>query len=483
MNKQASFCCDECGKSVAKIHRVYEGHRYCVTCYARVFKPRMCTGCGTRKRLPSNRPDAICSACKASKPCVRCGKAGSPVGRMSDYGPVCNSCAPYFRTEKPCEGCGNPSSELSKVARLQNNLRLCPSCQRSDYQTCPGCRRYRQLFLGADGNHLCKLCLERHDQYCASCRKPIAGGRGARCEDCYWIEAAHKRIDIDEHVFSSPTMGKLFAEFGDWLIEECGGKNAALSIHRYVSFFLEVEKVWGSFPGYESLVAHFKAEGLRRVRRPMRWLNTHQRLCVDSVVRENTSEEERILNMSGKFPIGLIAGQAVNGYVKKLRIRHQQGKISLRSIRLALTPAIHLLQCASTTGQALPNQKTLDGYLATRPGQQAAVTGFISHLNTAFFLELTPRVDEVLAATLRKKKLEKRLRDFISGEGLSLNNADAWMPTALEYFHKVRSTKKQLLPAQKHIVSQDLHSVTIVLDGHHYCLPLSAGAFSAGMGT
>lgn len=479
MNKHGSVCCDECGRSVAKIHRVYEGHRYCVTCYNRVFKPRTCAGCGERKRLPRNLPDAICSACKTSKPCVRCGRVGSPIGRMSDYGPVCNSCSPHFRPEKPCEGCGKPSSELSRVTRLQNDLRLCPACQRSDYETCPGCRRYRLLFEGDNGARLCKSCLQHHDRQCTTCMKPIAGGRGSRCEDCYWIAAAHKRIGIDRHVFSSLPMSTLFVKFGEWLISECGGKNAALSIHRYLSFFTEVENVWGRFPSYESLVGYFKAEGLRRVRRPMRWLETHQKLCIDSAIRESTSEEDRIFRMSVIFSGEVIAGQAVTGYLKKLRIREQQGKTSLRSIRLALTPAIHLLQCASTTGQVLPNQKTLDDYLAVHPGQQAAVTGFINHLNTTFSLELAPYVDDARVAALRKKRLEKRLRSFISGEGLTVTNANAWMPIALEYFHKIRVSRKRLFPAQERIVSQDVNSVTVLLDGLYYYLPIYAGGLSA----
>jgi len=473
MNKHASFCCDECGRSVAKIHRVYEGHRYCVSCYARVFKPRICASCGERKRLPFNLPDAICSTCTTSKPCIRCGRVGSPVGRMSKYGPVCNSCSPYFRPERPCEGCGNSSSELSKVARFQNGLRLCPSCQRSDYKTCPGCRRYRQLFEGGSGTRLCKLCLKHHDRHCSACLKPIAGGRGSRCEDCYWIAAAHKRIGIDQQVFSSLKMSALFIKFGDWLISECGGKNAALSIHRYLSFFTEVEKVWGSFPGYESLVGHFKAEGLRRVRRPMRWLETHQKLCIDSIVRENTSEEGRILSMSVIFSNEVIAGQAVTGYLKKLRIRERQGKTSLRSIRLALTPAIHLLQCASTTGQLLPDQKTLNDYLAGHPGQRAAVTGFINHLNATFSLKLAPYVDDALVAALRKKRLEKRLRSFISGEGLTATNADAWVPIALEYFHKIRVSKKLLSSIASHIISMDISGITLQLGNQQYYLPIS----------
>ncbi|BCO27329.1 hypothetical protein MIZ03_2217 [Rhodoferax lithotrophicus] len=44
--------CDECGKDVAKIWRVHKGHKFCSTCYARVFKRRMCPKCGNFAKLP-----------------------------------------------------------------------------------------------------------------------------------------------------------------------------------------------------------------------------------------------------------------------------------------------------------------------------------------------------------------------------------------------------------------------------------------------
>ena len=476
MNKQINVGCDECGRSDKGIHRVYEGHRYCSTCYARVFKTRICVGCGELKRLPFNQPDAVCARCRASKPCVRCGKVGSPVGLMSDYGPVCNSCSPHFRVEEPCDGCGKPSSELSKVTRFHNDLRLCRSCQRSDYETCPGCHRYRQLVIGNDGVRRCKLCVEHRNRHCQSCGKLMPGGRVTECEDCYWVAATRKRIAINQHIFCSPTMTVLFVSFGDWLIKESGAKSAALSINRYLSFFSEVEKLWRQFPSYEALVGHFKAEGLRRVRRPMRWLRETQKLDVDSVVRENTSEECRIESMLRIFSADVIACRVINGYVNKLLVRNKQGKTSLRSIRLALTPAVHLLRQVSSTGQVLPDQKSLDGYLATHPGQQAAITGFINYINTNFSLDLAPRVDERLVAKLRKKKLEEKLSRLITGDGLMQSNIDAWLAPALVYFHKVRLPKKRLMSATNLITSIDASGITVCLNGNNYYLPLSVDA-------
>lgn len=474
MNKSTQTCCDECGKYNVKIHKVHNGSRYCSTCYARVFKQRNCPGCNELKRLPINEPEAICAACRASKPCVRCGRVGSPVGLMSNYGPVCNSCSPHFRAVELCEGCGKPSSHLSKVFRFQNDLRLCRKCQHSDYQTCPKCRRYRQPFATENGNNegVCKLCMESGDISCNTCGKPMPGGRVTRCEECYWLETAKKRITMDGNIFSLPNMKGLFENFGDWLIRECGAKNAALSLHRYLSFFIEIEKHWGFFPTYDVLVEHFKAEGLRRVRRPMRWLSDTQDMRVDSAIRENTSEENRIGHIMSVFNVDVIAGRAIDGYEKRLRIRLQDGKTSVRSIRLALTPAISLLQNTDSTGHALPNQKILDRFLLERPGQQAAITGFINYINLTFSLSLKPKVNEQLTRKLRKKKLEKKLSQIIAIDGLKLDNLDKWALLCLEYFHGIQLPKKQLTAVIGSVRAVDKSGITIILDNKAYHLPI-----------
>lgn len=474
MNESADKSCDECGRSVLKIHRVYKGHRYCTTCYARVFKQRVCPGCKALKRLPSNDPDAICSACESSKPCVRCERIGLPVGRITAYGPVCNSCSPYFRAVEPCEGCGKPSSHLSRITRLGNNLRLCPQCQRSDYRTCPDCRRHRLLIaVGDDGKEICSACKERGEIPCESCGKPMPGGRITRCEDCYWIETARKRLYIDQQTFSSPSMADAFGRFGEWLISKCSAKSAALSLSRYLSFFREIERVWGTFPSYPVLVNHFKPEGLRRVRRPMRWLCEKNACLINPDIRESTSEENRIANMLATFPPSVVAGQALGSYENQLRVRQQKGKTSVRSIRLALTPAVKLLLASNIAGKALPDQSTLDGYLVAYPGQQAAITGFINYLKSAFDLELTPRVDMRKATESRKKKLEEKLLRLLRDDGLvEVAMLEQWVPVAMEYFHDMRLPKRLLGSALSSMVSSDHTGIALTINNKEYYLPL-----------
>ena len=70
--KPALARCNECGKEPRKITRVRLGHRYCATCYARVFERGTCPGCGETARLPRNHPEAVCIRCERRGPCHRC---------------------------------------------------------------------------------------------------------------------------------------------------------------------------------------------------------------------------------------------------------------------------------------------------------------------------------------------------------------------------------------------------------------------------
>lgn len=143
--------CGCCGRALAKAHRVHLGVRYCATCYARHFRRQQCPSCGQVARLFRHDPKATCRTCEVRRPCVRCQRApGYPIALISPYGPVCGSCAPYFRTPKACKRCGRLSSRLSRA--------LCLRCRQTDHGCCSACRRHRRLQAAPDGRMLCQRC-------------------------------------------------------------------------------------------------------------------------------------------------------------------------------------------------------------------------------------------------------------------------------------------------------------------------------------
>lgn len=158
--EKAGGVCDGCGRPVVRFTRRYKDERFCATCYAREFPKGPCPKCGKQARIYRRDPNAVCLPCTyAGKPCIRCTRVGRPWGKFTRYGPVCNACAPYFRTAKPCARCGMMSTHLSRVSRLGIDQSVCPACQKLDHGTCSSCRRYRLLTTTDDGKPICNDCL------------------------------------------------------------------------------------------------------------------------------------------------------------------------------------------------------------------------------------------------------------------------------------------------------------------------------------
>ena len=269
------------------------------------FKRKLCPGCGNFARLPVRQFGAVCRACERLKPCVRCHRAGRKIGRLTPDGPACDSCAFYFREPEPCEACGKLSRRLSRKASLGHGLRVCDRCARSDQRSCQACLHHRPLTRSPDGLQLCAVCLEKGEIPCPKCYQPMPAGCGRRCRACYWTEKTKRRIETDSGAFSSPALTGHFQAFGEWLIQTVGGQKGALHIHKYLEFFLEIERKWNDIPDYESLLGHFSAGRLRRFQLPMRWMEETGLVRPDANAREADSDQRRIEANLDKFRQGI----------------------------------------------------------------------------------------------------------------------------------------------------------------------------------
>lgn len=467
----AEIYCDECGRSMQKAHRIQNGRRYCVTCYARIFKRKMCPKCGCYARLPKNDPDAVCRKCEKAKPCARCGKVEYEIGRITPYGPVCSACAPHFKKPDPCENCGKPSTRLTRVARMGGNKRLCPKCARADHGTCPACRRHRLLQEGPDGRMLCIACAEHGEVPCPSCGMPMPAGRSKCCETCYWTNVFRKRLAMDQAALAGRIIVEAFCEFGEWLLVKVSPAKAAITIHRYLPFFIELDKRWGAIPSYKALLQRFGAEGLRRARLPMGWLSEVKGVAADAEAREDDSERRRIDAIMASIPHGTLAAQALHGYRDELLKRLAAGDTSIRSIRLALRPAASLLMSSDASGLVLPNQAALDKYLISAPGQKAALTGFTNFLNRRYSLGLVPRVNERRVKAARKGKLEAEMMALTrEAKATGVDGVQRkWVSVALEYFHGLPRTAGTSVRDDQ--VAAEGDGLSVSLDGRKHWIP------------
>lgn len=418
-------CCDQCAQDMQKAQRLYRGKRYCSRCYFKLFKPRQCPQCDQTARLLITDLTSVCSACEKSMPCIRCGKTNYVVGKMTAYGPVCNGCAIYFRMPSTANHTARPDQELA-VSTTGSN---------TSYATCRSCRRHRRIASQIDGFPLCKACSENGFIPCPCCGDEMPAGRGERCETCYWAATFFKRLAIDKAGISSSGMESIFHAFGDWLLQQVPAKKAAQSIHRYFLFFYEMDKRWGAVPSYDDLLRYFTAEGLRRVRLPMRWLSEAELVAVNAVSREQASENRRIEAIASLLQPGKATTAIFFAYKEALFSRKASGKTTLRTIRLLLQPAAALLDQCSSHGLLAPDQTSLERYLAAVPGQRNNMSGFVSFLNSTYALCL--RIDHggKQAAARRAKKLEMDIIHLLSEDHRDDQFIRQWLSLTLAYFH------------------------------------------------
>lgn len=438
--------CDGCGLALSKAKRVHHDKRYCSTCYPRLFKRRMCIGCGNFARLPVFDLAARCRVCRQADPCVRCGKTNFSIGLQSPYGPVCKACVSHFRPAKPCEVCGEVSK---RTARNSKTGRLtCSKCSSPPSGTCASCRRHRVLIAGEDGIRRCKLCSTHEKRKCEGCDAEIPAGRGRECDACSRTRTFTGRLNINVKGFSSVEFEGLFRRFGEWLLSFSGPHNAALRINVHYKFFRELEVTWGAVPGYQDLLDHFSASGLRRAENPMRWLVQTGLVSPNESLREDSSEWKRVervlAEINAPWPASLMSG-----YFKVLSARLEQAVTSVLTVRLALRAAASFLTFCDLEADTFPVQKDLEAYWSGSPGQVAALTGFVNYLNSHYTLKLDAQPDRKWLKRAKKAKAEKALIALLHESPKRPNFEARWICAASAYFHERKLRRKELVYTPK----------------------------------
>ena len=269
--------------------------------------------------------------------------------------------------------------------------------------------------------------------------------------------------------FTMPVMADHFERFGAWLAVTVGDNKAAITVNRYFSFFLEIEKVWKSIPDYNRLIAHFSAEGLRRVRLPMRWMQETGLVVKDVAVQTEDSEKRQITGMLKALegdPAGL---RILKGYHNTLMVEVKAGKLSLRSVRLAMAPAKALLLEIQKMGLEKPDQRTVDEYLAKVPGQRAGLTGFVRYLREAHSVVVAmPAAKDGAAQKVRQRKLEQEMLAMMREGGEGEEFLRRWVSVGLAYFHGL----PRKVGRGVDVLRAERGSVIVVLKGRSYWVPL-----------
>lgn len=426
--------CTECGRICEKFSRTRHGRSFCNTCYTRQFKRRACPKCAGLARLPVDEPDALCRRCEREKPCARCGRSGRPIGKLTRYGPVCNSCASWFRHAEPCASCGRRARRLVGVPGHPELGRMCESCARSDHRACHACGRYRRVIEQAGGRWLCRLCLRDGEKTCPKCSRAMPAGYGRTCADCYWIDLFQRRLRVSLNALGSSSITEAFSQFAYWLLDEIGSHRAALSLNNHLAFFIELDRRWGIFPSHEQLIAHFGTPRLRRQRLVDRWMTQHGWIEPAQQAREEDIEWRRIRKMLDRIAEHPVHERLLVGYHDLLLNRMKEGRLSVRSIRMNLRSACGLL--ATTEHDSRPNQRALNAFLDTMPGQRASISGFLGYLRNEHCIDLIPhQPDQRTWAADKAKERERRLVRLLDNDKPA--SSDHWIRASLALFHGI----------------------------------------------
>lgn len=465
--------CSQCGKSIARYHRIYKGEGYCHTCYVRMFKQCLCSSCGEQKRIHFKEEKVICETCHNNKPCIRCSKQGYKIGKITVYGPVCNSCSPYFREKKPCGYCGAMSSKLTKTEKNGTGLSICPSCYRQEkgYETCSQCHKNR-LLIETEHGRMCRKCHEVGLIDCQVCGIQMPAGMGSTCNSCGWLKRFKQRVHLLKFTIPAEQVRVAFIEFSEWLLQDVGSNKAVLSIELYVPFFVEVTRIWKELPSYEVILKHFKPKGLRKYLKVKQWLHILYQGNIEDSKKTDLAEKCRIEALLAKITNQPIACELLQGYQAELMVKLKAGRTTLKSIRLALQPAVGLL----LRTKQIPTQSEIGHYLSEKSGQKASLTGFINYLNKKYGLLLVcnhSEEDRIQAQQRKKKSLENEIIAFLikSREELKPTYIIDWIKLSMQYFHgcHYRTSSKFEINQGQYIVFQD---------GKDYVLPFFGGRYS-----
>lgn len=469
--KKTKHRCDSCGNKNVEIKRRYKDDTYCANCYRIWFIKKPCSQCGKINRLHKKEDFAVCRACRMSQPCTRCGGAAVKDGANTEYGRVCQICYQgYFKAEKECFECGEFKRGVSRYAKLSHNQAVCVTCYQGHFRaTCPRCHKYRELVNTEEGI-ACQKCHDLGEIPCECCNKLMPAGMGKRCDDCYWSQRLKHETKINSHLLSSDLMRQAYTAFTIWFKAELGSKTAALKHITFIDFFVRCDELWGKIPSYESLVQEFKPNGLRDHLTVLRWLINTEQVVVDTKIKAQIAEEERIVNLLAKFDGKTLC--CISEYHQYLEQKLLMGKTSLKSVRLALQPAIDLCTQFGIEGSNMPNQEQIEGYLLVKSGQYNALYGFVMFLNREHGLDLfciKPSKDEVLKAN--RGEIEKQLMALYNQpKPLSDKDQLIWLQLGMSYFHKVGIPIKILKDLQFEVDKDE--AIKLNFNQKEYYLPL-----------
>ncbi len=423
----------------------YREKIYCKQCFIDHFEINECAKCGENKYIWYQLKETpLCKICEIKdEPCIRCGREIERFGKIMKEGPVCASCSKYFREEKQCMVCFKYSREVANRNIDGSTQPTCTSCYNKTLPTCSGCQRKRESYsCDSEGRTLCKKCSEG-DRVCLSCENTFPAGRGRICQECSSKNGLLKKVDLAKKDLSA-AFADHFENFSLWLSQKRCSQFASHHVLYYLPWFKKLDGLAGKLnrtPKYTDVVLVFSVAQTRQYLLATRYLDETDIIAIDKDTQKIHADLDMIDRYLAAFSKNTGLGKMILAYHAYLEKKHKTGKLSIRSMRLALTPAVRFFQYCIYGTEGKPSQELLDSYLWCFYGQKSALTGFTLFLNREFRYSFS--IKDIYRPVFERprssrKYLEHRfLSMFRKEDSLNENEYEAFLRISIGYLHRI----------------------------------------------
>lgn len=456
--------CSHCSAVLGKQKRYHIDRCYCPSCYSLFFKLRRCVKCGKVKRISKDDIEPICKECLyKNKPCAECGKLCKEVTQLTKKGAICTSCIKKKnRKNKPqykaCEWCLSTKypSSMRHVGDGNKKAYICSVCYTKTLPICSLCGYRRHPFIYSfKQKPICKICAIEDKRQCLNCGHDFQAGIGNYCLNCSHTKTFKKRVTLFRKYFNSE-FSVLFEQFAYWLKERRGVQFTSVHLLNYVEYFQSIQRLsieLNAMPSYKEVVKRLTVATTRKFLSVTLFFDSIKIIKIDRKIQEEYSNLDMIERYLEFFDTSTSYHKYLIHYHNYLKVKLAKKKITLRSVRLALSPAVNFLKLCQYSCIYIPNNDLLYGYLWATTGQASALTGFITFLNKFYHLDLISplKVDLSLSrVTKGKKQLKQMVIQLLRETELNDKQKQRLFSASIGYFHGIalpnymRVTKKMV---------------------------------------
>ena len=437
--------CDYCKNKLSNWDYVYKEKHYCRSCYEKLFLSRICSSCNKTKRIYKYLEKPICKICQVKDmPCSRCGKTEFRAGKILKDGVVCNSCIKYFVKLKTCSSCNNEKINVSNRNLLNGSKKLlCVNCYNKTLPICSCCGYRRKAFsYDLEDKPKCQICSTQGKKKCIKCNSLIPAGYGNICKECNSNKTLDKKMSFLSKALST-NFCDIFQEFCLWLSKRRGSPFASLNIQHYYGYFFILDEIsleLKRIPNYEEIVSRLTIAKTREYLLVTVFLDEIKLIEIDAKVKDEYANIDMIDKYLKIFKKESKSYMFINSYYQYLLTKLKNGKTTIRSVRLSITPAVKFLKYCGNFKDNTPTNYILEGYLWCYGGQKAAITGFINFLQKNQGINIS--IKEINLAPFRSSNtsneiLKQRVLDMMSLTRIPENKIQYFIKILIGYLHNI----------------------------------------------